>query len=232
MTLTSMRQLRSKVKRRKYEKKFKGMYIRKAPRMLKGLNNPKREYFYKYIVIKPIIGIGHLAQTSQGALEFKLQDIPNYAELTSLYDEYCISKVVVKFYPKFGQVGQVQGGGNLTVVPNSSAMKAFVTAIDYDDSNTPPSRADLIQWGTARMHTPTSLIKRVLTPCIAVQTYKTVASSGYSAKPLQWVDCGDDTVPHYGVKYQAELEQPNTSGATLSLYDVICTYYVKFRGTR
>lgn len=196
-----------------------------------GLKNVNRPFMYKYVVTKSNISIANSAQTAQGALEFKLTDLANYAELTALYDEYCISKVVVKLFPKFGALGQTNGGAG-TYMQTTSAFKPTITVLDYDDSATPASRNELLEYGSARMHNCSQIIKRVLTPKIAIQTYKTAVSSGYSAKGHQWIDCADNNIPHYGLKYQVECDQTNGSGVPLYMYDVICTYYVKFRGTR
>lgn len=211
---------------------------RKALRMLKrkkwnrmGLNRISRPYLYKYVVTKANIIVTNLAQSAQGAFEFKLTDIANYAELTSLYDEYCISKVVVKMYPKYGAMGQTNGGQG-TYLQTTSAFKPTITAIDYDDSTAPASRAELLEYGSAKMHNSNQVITRVITPKIAVQTYKTAVASGYAAKAHQWIDCGDNNVPHYGLKYQVEYDSPNNTGVPIYMYDVICKYYVKFRGTR
>lgn len=208
-------------------------YFRTVKPQFKSLKNPMRNFFYKYTVVKTGISIANGVASNQGGYDFKLTDITNYAELTSLYDEYCISKVVMKFMPKMGAVGQIQSGaGAGTYNPQTSALKPLITAIDYDDATAPASRAELLEYGTARMTLPSQICTRTVTPHIAIQTYKTAVSSGYSSKAHQWVDCADNNIPHYGIKWQVESETANGAGAPLYLYDIICTYYVKFRGTR
>lgn len=68
------------------------------------------------------------------AMQFQLSDLPNYAEFTSLFDQYRIRTVVVKIKPK-----QTQG----VLMPYDSTLQSpsptlFVPnvwgAIDYDDS--------------------------------------------------------------------------------------------------
>lgn len=192
--------------------------------------SPSKIYSYKYTITKGTVGIANGANSNYNGISFKLQDIPNYTELTTLYDEYRITRVTIILMPRSASLGQTNSASSGNVNQQYSNVQPFITVIDYDDATPPGARSDLIQYGTAKQHLPNRMIRRTLQPCVAVQTYKTAVSSGYMAKRRQWLDCADDTVPHYGFKWA--YNQDSAAAADTVLYDITCVYYVQCRGTR
>lgn len=209
----------------------RGISLRTRRRMAMGTKNPNRSYSYKFKVNKGTVGVGSALQANYNAINFQLNDITSAAELTSLYDEYCITKIVCEFIPRAGALSDTIAGAYGNVDQQYGAVQPFMTVIDYDDSNAPANRTELLQYQTAKYTKPTAKHVRVLSPKIAVQTYKIPVSSGYSAKSRQWIDCADNTVPHYGIKWAWDQSVPAPQGGVVVM-DIYCTYYVKFKGVR
>lgn len=179
-------------------------------------------YSYKQTFLGAVINSAGGAPTAV-AYKFVLNDLPQVATLTALYDEYCITKVVVKFVPQ-GTIGDNPDPSSWKVCP-------FYTVIDYDDATTPVTLNELMEYQTLK-HTKGNVIhKRILTPRISTLAYKTSGTTiGYSSKGRQYVDCANPDIEHYGVKCWI----PATGGATAGVVSMqpIITYYVKFRGVR
>lgn len=232
MPMSKVARAKYNLSRRKGYRRLQGrnQIVRMSRPLFNSIKNTQKSYFYKYKISKGTVGIGNGQPQNYNAISFNLRDINNYSELTSLYDEYCISKVVVEFIPRGAILSQAI---NTATTGNTNQLygtvQPFITVIDYDDATAPTTRNELLQYGTCKVSKPHTYVKRVFTPKIAIQTYKTAVSSGYMAKGHQWLDCADDTVPHYGLKWAWDQDQ---NAVSTTLYDIYCTYYVKFRGVR
>lgn len=205
-------------------------YARGLKRMKGMLGNPNKSYFYKYKISRGTVGIGSAQSTSYNSINFTLNDITNVAELTSLYDEYQITKVVVDFIPRAGALSSSPSGAAGNVNQQFSTYQPFLTVVDYDDNTPPSSRDDMLEYGTCKVSKPNTMVRRVIVPKIQVQTYISANSVGKSAKSRQWLDCVHPDIPHFGLKWA--WNQSAAAGADTVLYDIYCTYYVKFRGCR
>lgn len=150
---------------------------------------------------------------------FTLAMLPNYTDFTNLYDEYCITKAVIRFIPKISQVTAQSG----VSTPNE-LLTQLHTAIDYDDSAALPTATalnEITQYQSHRMSRGHQTHTRVLVPKIEV-----TGSSGQYPKAFQWIDCDTPTVLHNGVKVVVpKLPIANT----VMYYDAMVTLYFKCR---
>lgn len=205
---------------------LRGKYMRSSRKQVTN----QKVYTYKYKTNGGTVGIGAGVAFNYNAIDFSLQAIPNYAELTALYDEYQIAKVDVEFIPRAAPLSQAI---STATTGNANQLfgtcQPFLTVIDYDDSSVPTTRNELLQYGTCKVMAPNKYFKRSIVPKIAVQTYKTSLTTGYAAKAKQWLDCADDTVPHFGLKWCWDQD---ANAVSTILYDIYVTYHMKFRGTR
>jgi hypothetical protein len=155
-------------------------------------------------------------------LQFTLGDLENYTELTQLYDQYMITKVVMEF------LWTITGSDAGVVGPNPS-MSPYVNCIrDYDDSITPTSdvfresgRVKRLRLTANKRHIIT------LTPAVLGMRYKSATSTAYGPQWKQRIDMADPTTPHFGLKLQL-IKCP----LRLGYVQVTAKYYVSCYQTR
>jgi len=151
-----------------------------------------------------------------GTFNFKLNDVPNVAEFTGLYDQYKINLVKFTIIPR-GNTSEVTTAGN--------SMGVF-SVIDYDSNTTPTSLDELLQYQNMRMTRSTQQHKRVFRP---VARDAIVGSAGAITGGIYkgWLDCTNDNIPHYAIKYWF---QALPSG--IQQYDLKIDYYLAFKNVR
>lgn len=189
------------------------------------------QHHFRYRISAGTVGIANGANSSYNGINFRLNQIPNYTELTSLYDEYRIDKVVVEFHPRASALttpAAAPAAGNVN--QSFSNIQPFLTVIDYDDSTPPGSRNDLVQYSNLLVSHYGQKVTRTFVPHVAVPVFRTGVSSGYGSKPKQWIDCANDDVPHYGLKWA--FNQDTAAGADTVVYDLFVTFHLTMRGVR
>lgn len=189
------------------------------------------QHHYRYRISAGTVGIANGANSNYNGINFKLNEIPNYTELTSLYDEYRIDKVTVELIPRASQLttpAAAPAAGNVN--QTFSNIQPMLTVIDFDDSTPPGSRADLLQYSTLKVSRYGEKITRTFVPHVATPVYRTGVSSGYGSKGKQWIDCANDDVPHYGLKWA--FNQDSAAGADTVVYDIFVTFNLTMRGVR
>lgn len=156
---------------------------------------------------------------------FTLSQATNASQLVALFDQYCISKVKVTFYPRWS-VDDVEG----TAAGNGNISSIFVVR-DTDGAPTAytSSASAMIHENVAvrRTNIPFSLS---MSPKPAADYYKTAITTGYGAAGaldgLNWIDCVDSTVPHYGM--DVWLDPPTKTGF-ITTYDCLVELKIGLR---
>lgn len=206
---------------------------RNATRKGRTLANTQRSFYYKQAIDGTMIrGIG--ARTiSQSAsayfkgLEFNADQLPNWSSLSALYDQYCITKVVLKFTPMIN-VNNVQPlSGTSLVSPGILA-----TVLDYDDPSNPTTLAELQQYQTFKSQPAISFQKhvRVFVPGTKVDVISFGGgSSQANTKKRLWLDCSHGNISHYGCKIYLDAQGNANAPA---VYQVEGYMYIKFRNVR
>lgn len=152
----------------------------------------------------------------------QLSNLPA-AELTAmknLFDEYQIYKVKVEFFPR--------GNSADSMIADSVKCPLIYSAIDLTDASNPNAPEDLMEFSTLRTHRWPEKFTRTWRPMVAKIVYNG-ANPGYSGG-YAWVDCTNDTVPHYGLKLA--VKSGGTAGGTQVFVDYLVTYMIRFRGRR
>jgi hypothetical protein len=146
---------------------------------------------------------------------FALNQLPDYTEFTSLFDNYRILQVTVCFYPLFLDTTA------------TTPYPPIKTVIDYDD-NVSVTLAQANEYDSLQVNQTGNYFERTLTPRIAVAAYAAgVFSSFMQPKAQSWVDCASPGVNHYGLKYAMPV-----SGAANPVWQVEAHYILQFRETR
>jgi len=152
---------------------------------------------------------GSSTTPATGAYSFMLSQFPSAGLFTQLFDRYRIMYVNVQFQPTSGGVPPSSGG-------------PLVTAIDYDDTNTPT--AELQQRDTA-MQTPNGVyFERTFKPRLATAVYSGAFSSYGNLPADTWIDCASPSVQYYGLKWYLPGQSANAQ-----LYTVTARIMVQFK---
>lgn len=205
---TALRRLaRGALRRRGRARVLKRGYRR--PRFRQPVHSFKRTYYER-----SAIRIDNTTPTYNGGYVFKLDQVPGYAELTALYDQYRIAKVVFEIIPQF----------NINALGVSGAPSLH-TAIDYDDITAPPNLETLLEYGSYKQTRGTSIHKRILVPRTAAIAFQSATTVGYTlGRSRQWIDEQSPSVPHYGLKLF--IQSTVTGGELTCFYDIKVTYYI------
>lgn len=150
-------------------------------------------------------------------LTFRLQDVPQYTEFTSLYDQYCIKLVKIELIPRFnsGEVGL-------------SSTPPIWSIIDKDGSF-PTTNAQMLQYQNLKIKTSFGPHKRVLAPAIATELFETPVGTAYAPKQNVFIDASYVDVPHYG----ATIMIPANVGVGEPVsWDLRTTFYLAMKNVR
>lgn len=150
------------------------------------------------------------------ALEFKLNNLPNFNEFTALFDFYRIDKVTVHLYPRI----------NSNDNPNS--YQCLFSVVDYDGN--PPTTLALayqnenLKIWNGRQPIHISLKPRILSGALAGAV---VVAGG--TRQSEWLDCNAADVTHYGLALFVDSLQ---AGGVAQTWDIFIDYHLSFKHTR
>lgn len=158
-------------------------------------------------------------------IQFRLSDLPNSNEITALYDQYMLSKIVIKFIPgrdlallaNLAPVGALAGGRLITVIDNDDATA--VTANSAREYN----NAKITQYG--KIH------KRVLVPAVLRQMYESNIATAYTPSFHQWISTTDPATLHFGIKGGIIANDPASTANSIT-YSIEAKYYFKCKNIK
>lgn len=141
-----------------------------------------------------IIVDSNVGADSTLGLAFRLQDLPNYAEFTALFDLYQIRKITICVEPWFN-------ASELTVGLLDS-YKAWSSVIDYDDATAPATENEIMEYAKTKRHNAGKMKYISFKPRISQLAFKTGGGTiGYTeGKKNVWCDCTNPDIEHYGFK--------------------------------
>lgn len=161
---------------------------------------------------------------------FRLNQLPDYTEFKSLFDNYKIHAIKFTFFrPSIAQSST-----------EADQQVRLHTVYDYDDSSAPSTINELMQYDNYKVVTlkeqfmRNGKCTRFFKPRTLKEIYRGVASTGYQPQRSGVIDCQYDDVPHYGMKWALEMIDSNgapvTMPADMTLQYTI-TYYMSFGKT-
>lgn len=158
-----------------------------------------------------------------GAFNIRLQDLTNYSNYTTIWDQYRINKIVVRARPirtttVVAQVEDVSTPQGTTNIPSYCLVK------DFDDSITPSSFTQLEARTFAKRRLATQSMSYKFTPATLTSIYQPITSA-YAPKYKTWLDCAFPAVPHYGIKFAMEVAAP----AGVYGIELVTDVYVSFK---
>lgn len=194
---------------------------KKARKQVKGrqlslYKTPSNSVVHQHLKFSVGAIAGNVAYTPYtGAYSITLANLSGYSELVALYDQYRIDFIEVSFHLKVGPDAQAAGAATYPKIWWSR---------DLDDASTVTQ---------AQMYERANTVVKVLNPDKPVVfrfkpntlsvTYRTPATSGYSPKFGQWIDCSQADVVHYGAQFNIDnLSNTNYTVDQISRVWVSC----------
>jgi len=150
------------------------------------------------------------------AWTFRLNDVPNVSEFTSLFDQYRIKKVTLMLIPN-----QTES------IPSAANFGLMFRVIDYDDANLLTANTDYMQYQNCQLHPVVfpGIMEIPVVPRIASAVYGGGAFTSYGNTEM-WLDVASPSVEHYGVKLG--ISQTTVSVA----FQVVAKFELEFRNPR
>lgn len=183
-------------RKRTYKPKYKKAII---PRAKMNVHHFKRAF-------SGGITIPSTAATTQYfAYTFSLSQIVNASEFTSLFDQYRINRIVMRFRLAVDTA-------NYVGVPTGIVPRMF-WFIDYDDATAPASLNEFRERPKCKQTTLSAYKPTIVkfTPAVLVTGYESGVSSMYMPKFKQWIDIADPTTQHFGVKFAIDQFAENVT---------------------
>lgn len=151
------------------------------------------------------------------AFAFTLQDVIDYSQWTSVFDQYRFKKITMIIQ------------GNTINLGTSAALEPLFTCIDYDDAVTPVSVQAVMNYGNAMVHHAQCNDKRTFIPATNTAVQLTGGSyTGGSTGKNRWIDCSNTDVAHYGIK----IAIPTSTTTNVNGWNVVFQYVIEFKNNR
>lgn len=184
---------------------------------------------YLQVGAQQALGITGVASFG-GAFTFQLSQCANVNDITNLFDNYRIAKVVLRFDYTANQAPSGAGGASGGVL----AVPLLHICPDYDDNSIPTARTSVLENGyvrTVRLDRPFTM---TLTPrgqnVVATGVGTSTVGVGGLMPVGAWLDTSVTNTPHFGVKFWLDdmaLNQLSTPGQTNSSLRITPTYYIE-----
>lgn len=169
--------------------------------------------------IKYIIGSTNAGADLAYAYAFKLSDIADYSQWTSVYDLYRITNITAQI------IGANQ---NSSVSSANQCTQIMASAIDYDDNNVTTSLETTLNFGSSYVHGPTCNDRRSFTPKINNVAWQGGVGTGLQPASRQWLDALSSNVEHYGLKVYI----PKSQSANVFSWTIIFEYTIEYKNNR
>lgn len=145
---------------------------------------------------------------------FQLSDLPDYTEITTLYDQYKIKAISLRFVP-------FQNSADIN--PNASVVYAqpIHSVLDFTDTTNLATLNDYMEYSTYKMTKGLRDHRRYLYPKQIVYALDEGASVLADVQN-KWLRSESPGVDHLGVK----VHIPQALATTSTIYQVFATFYV------
>lgn len=125
---------------------------------------------------------------------FALNQVPNVSEFSALFDQYQITKAVVKYYLKIDPSAQSASGASYPKIYYCRDL----------DTSAPPSTLDELRQRNnlvVRVLNPNKPVTFVLKPNVLGLIFQSGVSNQYEPRYNVWADMSDPSTIHYGFQW-------------------------------
>lgn len=156
---------------------------------------------------------------------FKLDNVVNASEFTSMYDQYRINKVVLYLEPQFTSNGQFYNNLNIF-------SKKLRVIHDYNDANPLTQEDDYLEYANCKTYMATRNIRITLYPKIAnnVENVDGGVAQTLMNSNRVWLNTAQDEVPHFGIKIFVPEDISNIEN--VSLFTVRAKMWLSMKNTK
>lgn len=155
---------------------------------------------------------------------FRLNQLPDYTELTALYDQYKVDKLVFHF---------ISSITDLNIANSIQDVGTLLTAVDFDGGATGLTQTQFLSYESCQMtpHTKNKVLTiRPKAEMALVDASGTTVSGAISSTDNTWYDCSNTNVQFNGVRWATTAESGSTG------YHIYYTCWVEafvtFKNTR
>lgn len=153
--------------------------------------------------------------------KFRLADVPDATDFTTLFDQYRFVAVRIVFRPRFNMA-------TVTTITVASFPR-LTSVIDYDDDNALGTLNEARQYQSVKETRFDEDHVRFIKPRMAMAGLDTGFNSVVNVRP-QWIDCASTSTYHYAIKC---IIDAGVSGQTaLQSWSVDLEYYLEFKQVR
>jgi len=130
---------------------------------------------------------------TETAANFQLDQIPSFAEMTALFDQYRFTKITVQFFPNSTVMSLTT-----QAVVTTQYVAPIVITFDPDDSTVPANIDEVLAYPTAKSYAGTRPFEYSFKPRAAIAAYGGAFTQ--FADFDGWLDCAFDDIEYYGFK--------------------------------
>jgi len=170
---------------------------------------------------------GLVAPASDGGFGFyfKLNDLPNHADFTSLYDMYRIDLIeaIWELTPLVPPA---------LVTKTSNIMPVILAWSDQDDAAPPTTLAavnNIARVERLELSEANPAIKRSFLPYVALGVFGATTNNAGASVRAGFIDCAFDAVHHFGVKFWVKNFNTTTVANTGAGLQVSFRYHLTMR---
>lgn len=198
-------------------KRFKKTYVSKSKRTPTAVT--------KITKIKQISNLGYVSNAATtdtfAIIKFNLDDIPGYADLATVFDQYKIDKIVLKFIS--------QGTNSTLLSGGASQLRGIIyTVFDENDATPFTTLNEAIQYQNCTFNAQGEDFYRTIYPRLDVNSSD--ANGTISLAQGSWCNTSEKDVTWYGLKLA--LAQSGNSAGTIQRWQVMATYYMSFKNIK
>lgn len=203
-----------------------GVRIRRAARISKigKIHRFKRTFFNSLQVdstgLVSFFNFANANTTPSSAGAHLLNNLPQFTEFTTLFDQYKITGVKAKFI--FTR--------NNADLGTAYELPQLITVNDFDDGNTLTVRDDYCQYESfkvTRLDKPVTIFYK---PKVATAIFNGAFTGYAQAGTAPWIDVATPGAQYYGLKWAVDCT--DAAAVHLGTLDVYFTYYLAFRDVR
>lgn len=153
-----------------------------------------------------------------GAVQIFNVPVPAASELTALFQQWKIDKVVIKAVPSRNSADYQAG---IPVNPGFPTFTTLLSVIDYDDNDTPLTVTPLQEHGDCRI----DMMDRIKTYTLRPKFNAVVAAAPGTTSvgpPMRgFLDCAQPNIEHNGIKFSIIAEQARTVDLYVDIFYVM-----------